>query len=149
MKRSEIEKFFSDDDDLMSGNTTLLAGDDSSGWSDDDAELEGQLSIDMYQTEDEVVIKAPVAGVNPDDLEISVTEDFVTIKGKRHEEHKSESDNYFIKECYWGSFSRSQSLPVSVIAEKAEASISKKGILTIRVPKAVKSKHKSLKIKVE
>jgi len=151
MKRSEIERFFSDDEDYASsGNTQLMAGDDTSSWlNDSESDGDGQLSIDMYQTDTDLVIKAPVAGVNPDDLEISVTDDFFTIKGKRHEEHKHESNDFFIKECYWGSFSRTQSLPVSVIAEKAEASISKKGILTVRVPKAVRSKSKSLKINVE
>uniref|UniRef100_A0A7C4R479 Hsp20/alpha crystallin family protein n=1 Tax=candidate division CPR3 bacterium TaxID=2268181 RepID=A0A7C4R479_UNCC3 len=140
--RSEIEKFFSDDDfGSFGSNTKLIANDEE--------ETEGQLSIDMYQTDDDVVVKAPVAGVDPGELEISVTEDMVHIKGHRKEEHKEETKDYFLSECYWGSFSRSQSLPVPVIAEKAEASINKKGVLTIKIPKANKSKSKILKIKSE
>jgi len=144
MLKSEIEKFFSDEDDLDSfgNNTQLIAN-------DEEEEAEGQLSIDMYQTDDDLVIKAPVAGVDPENLEISVTDDMLHIKGHRKEEHKQESKNYFLNECYWGSFSRSQSLPVPVVAEKAEASISKKGVLTIRVPKANQSKGKMLHIKSE
>lgn len=143
--RSEIEKFFSDDDDFFSSNTSLIA----SGDEDESEEFEGQLSIDMYQTSDEIVLKAPVAGVDPDDLDISVTEDMVTIRGKRHEEKEESKEGYLVRECYWGSFSRSQSLPVPVIADKADAHISKKGILTIRVPKAHKTKNKTLKVRSE
>ncbi|MDD5731420.1 MAG: Hsp20/alpha crystallin family protein [Patescibacteria group bacterium] len=147
MLKSEIEKFFSDEDDFLGGNNTeLVASDDNDLMSD---ELEGQLSIDMYQTDDDLIIKAPVAGVDPNDLEVSVTEDSFVIRGKRHDEHKQEKGNYFVHECYWGSFSRSESLPVPVVAEKAEASINKKGVLTIRVPKSSKGKSKTLKIKTE
>jgi HSP20 family protein len=145
MLKSEIEKFFSDDDDFGSfgRNTQLLANDEG------EEETEGQLSIDMYQTDDDIVVKAPVAGVDPEELEISVTEDMVHIKGHRKEEHREESKDFFLNECYWGSFSRSQSLPVPVIAEKADASINKKGVLTIRIPKANKTKSKILRIKSE
>ena len=148
MLKSEIEKFFSDDDDFGNigssrSNTRLIANDE------DDAESEGQLSIDMYQTDSELVIKAPVAGVDPSDLEVSVTEDMVHIRGHRKEEHREESKDFFLNECYWGSFSRSQSLTVAVLADKAEASINKKGVLTIRVPTASKAKGKVLRVKSE
>lgn len=148
MLKSEIEKFFSDEDDDFLGraNTQLVASDDNDLSND---EFEGQLSIDMYQTDDDLIIKAPVAGVDPDDLEVSVTEDSFSIRGKRHDEHKEKGNNYFVHECYWGSFSRKESLPVPVIAEKAEASLNKKGVLTVRVPKASKGKSKTLKIKSE
>ena len=148
MLKSEIERFFSDADDdfLSSNNTELVASDDNDLL---DEEFEGQLSIDMYQTDDDLIIKAPVAGVDPADLEVSVTEDSFSIKGRRHDEHRQEKGNYFVHECYWGSFSRKEPLPVNVIAEKAEASLNKKGILTIRVPKASKGKDKTLKIKSE
>jgi HSP20 family protein len=147
MLKSEIERFFSDDDDFLSGaNTELIASDDNDISGD---EFEGQLSIDMHQTDDYLIITAPVAGVDADDLEVSVTEDSFSIKGRRHDEHKKERGEFFVHECYWGSFSRKGSLPVSVVAEKAEASLNKKGVLTIRVPKASKGKSKTLKIKAE
>ena len=80
MSRSEIEKFFSDDDDYK--NTELLVGDDSLGIiNDNNDDGDGQLSIDMYQTEKDVVVKAPVAGVKEENLEVSVTEDSISIKG--------------------------------------------------------------------
>ena len=149
MSKSEIEKFFSDDDDFLGfgRNTHLVASDEDD--SNEVEEVEGQLSIDMYQTDSDIVVKAPVAGVNPDDLEINVTEDSISIRGKRHEEHEEKRDNYIVRECYWGSFARTQPLPVAVLADKADASINKKGVLTIRVPKAVKNKGKNIRVKSE
>ena len=147
MSRSEIEKFFSDDDDYK--NTELLVGDDSLGIiNDNNDDGDGQLSIDMYQTEKDVVVKAPVAGVKEENLEVSVTEDSISIKGHRKKEKEENHGNYHVHECYWGSFSRSQSLPVPVIAEKAEASL-KHGLLTITIPKAKTAKGKFLKIRTD
>ncbi len=108
-------------------------------------EYEGQLAIDAYQTEDEIVIKAPIAGVLADDLEVAVTDDMVTIKGERHDDDAQSRDNYFSQECYWGSFSRSYVFPVAVDADKAEASL-KNGLLTVRVPKLEKSRARSVKV---
>lgn len=111
-------------------------------------EYEGQLAIDAYQTADNVVIKAPIAGVSPDDLEISITDEVVGIKGERKDETVTSKDGYFCQECYWGSFSRSYILPVAVDANKAEATL-KNGILTIVIPKQEKTKTRVLKVKSE
>lgn len=111
-------------------------------------DYEGQLALDIYQTDDEVVIKAPIAGVRPEDLEISVTDDVVTIRGERREFSETQKENYLAQECYWGEFSRSYGLPVAVDSDKAEASL-KDGILTIKFPKQEKTKTKTLKIKTE
>lgn len=111
-------------------------------------EYEGQLAVDAYHNEDEVVIKAPIAGVRPEDLEISITDEVVNIKGERKEREEISKDNYFCQECYWGAFSRSYVLPVAVDSEQAQASL-KNGILTIRIPKMEKTKTRLLKIKTE
>lgn len=111
-------------------------------------EYEGQLAIDAFQDEDNVVIKAPIAGVSPDDLEISITDEVVTIKGERKDEVQTSKDGYFCQECYWGAFSRSYILPVAVDAAKADASL-KNGILTIAIPKQEKTKTRVLKVKSE
>lgn len=111
-------------------------------------EYEGQLAIDAYQTADDVVVKAPIAGVKPDDLEISITDEVVSIKGSRRDFTETEKDNYFCQECYWGSFSRSYVLPVAVDSEKAQAGL-KNGILTITIPKQEKTKTRLVKIKAE
>ncbi len=113
-----------------------------------DEDYEGQLAIDAYQTEDDIVIKAPIAGVQPDDLEVAVTDEMVTVKGERHDEQGTSRDNYFCQECYWGSFSRNYVLPVAVDADKAEASL-RHGVLTIRIPKLEKSRTRSIKVIAE
>lgn len=109
---------------------------------------EGQLLIDMYQTPDEIVLQSVVSGVRPDDLDVTITQDMVTIRGKREKSHQVTSDHYFYQELYWGSFSRSVLLPQEVDAEAAEATL-KNGLLVIRLPKLDKTKIQKLKIKQE
>jgi len=106
---------------------------------------EGQLALDAYQTEDDAIVKAPIAGVSPEDIEIAITDEVVTVKGSRRREETVNFENYFTQECYWGSFSRSYLLPVAVDSEKAKAVI-KNGILTITVPKREKTKTRIVKV---
>ncbi len=110
-----------------------------------DEESEGQLAIDMYQTPDEIIVKTMIAGVKPEDLDITITRDMVTVRGKREESKDYSSDDFFHKELYWGSFSRTVVLPQEVEVEEAEAT-NKNGLLTIRLPKL--DKHKQAKVKV-
>jgi HSP20 family protein len=112
------------------------------------SEYEGQLALDAYQTQDAVIIKAPVAGVRPENLEVSIVDDTVTIKGERKQEEEISQDNYFAQECYWGTFSRQIALPPGCDTKKAIASL-KHGVLTIKVPKEPKSKTRVLKISTE
>ncbi len=107
---------------------------------------EGQLTIDVYQTENDIVIKSTIAGVKPEDLDVSINNDMVTVKGERKNEEEVENGNYYYQECYWGSFSRSVLLPVDVIPEKADAAL-KNGILTIRLPKADTTKTKKIQVR--
>lgn len=107
---------------------------------------EGQLTIDVYQTENDIVIKSTIAGVKPEDLDVSINNDMVTVKGERKNEEIVENGNYYYQECYWGSFSRSVLLPVDVIPEKADASL-KNGILTIRLPKADTTRTKKIQVR--
>lgn len=111
-------------------------------------EYEGQLAIDAYQTNDTVIIKAPIAGVRPEDLEISITDEMVSVRGERRESTEIQKESYFCQECYWGSFSRSYLLPVAVDSEKADAQL-KNGILTIIIPKLEKTKTRILKVKAD
>lgn len=97
-------------------------------------EPEGQLVIDVYETGDEIVIQSAIAGIIPENLDICIEKDMVSIRGKREEATEKIGKNYLIEECYWGSFSREIILPTEVDASKAEASM-KNGILTIRAPK--------------
>ncbi len=109
-------------------------------------EEEGQLAIDMFQTPDEIVIRTMAAGVKPEDLDISITRDMVTIRGKRIESHESEVNDFFHKELYWGAFSRTIVLPAEVEIEEAEAS-EKHGLLTLVLPKIDKNRQSKLKVK--
>ena len=110
-------------------------------------EFEGQLAVDVYQTKDMIVVKAPIAGVKPEDIDGAISEDVVTIRGDRKDEFAVEKDNYYVQECFWGSFSRSVILPTSTVAEKADASL-KDGVLTIQIPKVVQEdKVKKIKVK--
>jgi HSP20 family protein len=112
----------------------------------EESDAEGELTVDVYQTADDIVIKTMVAGVRTEDLDINITRDMVTIKGKRVEEEESQNQDYFHRELYWGSFSRTIMLPEEIEVEDAEA-IEKHGLLTIRLPKIDKSKQSKLRVK--
>jgi len=108
---------------------------------------EGQLSIDVYETEKNIVIKSTIAGVKPDDLDISIDNDMLTIRGQRRDETEEEGRDYLYQECYWGSFSRSVILPVEVDPKKIDASL-ENGVLTIVLKKIKKTTGKvGIKIK--
>lgn len=110
------------------------------------SDYEGQLNIDMYQTKDNVIIKSTIAGVRPEDIDITVANDMLTVKGARKKEENVSEDDYFYQECYWGGFSRSVIVPVDIDSEHIEADL-KDGILTIIIPKAAKAKTKKVKVK--
>jgi len=109
------------------------------------SEYEGQLTIDMYQTKDNVVIKSTIAGVRPEDIDVTIANDMVTIRGERKRDFDASSEDYFYQECYWGSFSRSVVLPVDVDIEQVAADL-KDGILTVILPKAAKARAKKVKV---
>jgi HSP20 family protein len=111
-------------------------------------ESEGQLTVDVYQDGDDIVVQSAVAGVNPDELEINITNESVTIRGKREKTEKVEEKDYFYQECFWGKFSRSIILPQEVDPEKSTANL-KNGVLTIRMPKLDRKKAKKLKVKFD
>lgn len=106
---------------------------------------DGELPVDMYQTDDSIVIRALVAGVSPNELEISITRDMVTIRGVREEYQEAHDDGYFHRELFWGSFSRTLLLPEEVAIDEAEAQ-EKHGLLEIKLPKL--DKHRSTQLKV-
>jgi HSP20 family protein len=95
---------------------------------------EGQLSLDVFEKGNQVIIKSTIAGVKPENLEININNDLITIRGERKMEEKVEDKNWLYQECFWGKFSRSIVLPMEVDGEKAKVSL-KRGILTIVIPK--------------
>ncbi|MEK7500950.1 MAG: Hsp20/alpha crystallin family protein [Patescibacteria group bacterium] len=106
---------------------------------------EGQLTIDVYQTPDEMVIKSTIAGVRQEDLEITIAADMVTVQGVRKKDDSVSPEDYYYQELYWGPFSRSVILPHEVDTEGARAGL-KDGILTIRLPKFERGRTKKLRI---
>ena len=113
---------------------------------DHDEPQEGELPVDMYQTGDNIVIRALVAGVSPSDLDISITRDMVTIRGQREEIQEAVDDDYYHRELFWGSFSRTLLLPEEVIIDEADAK-EKHGLLEIVLPKVDKDRSTQLKVK--
>jgi HSP20 family molecular chaperone IbpA len=115
-------------------------------WADEESEKDAELTVDVYHTPEMIVVKSMIAGVRPEDLDVSITRDSVTIRGKREEERVSESDDYLLKELYWGSFSRTVSLPEEIDVDEAEA-IEKHGLLILKLPKLDKRRLSKLKVK--
>ena len=120
--------------------------DERSRWNKEiEEEADGELPIDMYQTGDAVVIRALVAGVNPNDLDITITRDMVTLKGRREEIQEAPDENYLHRELFWGSFSRTILLPEEVLIDEAEAR-ERNGLLELILPKVDKERTTKLKV---
>ncbi len=105
-------------------------------------------AVDMYQTDDEVIVKATLPGVSPKDINISVTGDVLTIRGEVKEEKEVKEANYHLRERRFGSFSRSLPLPTAVVADKAKAEF-ENGVLTLTLPKAEEVKPKTITVKAK
>jgi len=135
---------FGEDDDLAVDEQEYQ---EEESWEEPDAgpQQDGELPVDMYQTDEQIVIRALVAGVSPNDLEISITRDMVTIRGVREEYQEAHDDGYFHRELFWGSFSRTLLLPEEVAIDEAEAQ-EKHGMLEIKLPKL--DKHRTTQLKV-
>ena len=113
-----------------------------------DGEPEGQLTVDVYQTPNDIVVESAIAGVDPDDIDVNVTTDSISIRGSRKREKTVRDEDYLYQECYWGKFGRSIILPQEVDPEGAAVKF-KNGILTVTLPKANKKKTRKLKVRVD
>ncbi|MEK7173920.1 MAG: Hsp20/alpha crystallin family protein [Patescibacteria group bacterium] len=109
---------------------------------------EGQLTVDVFQTPTHIVVQAPMAGVKPDDIDVSVNRDMITIRGTREQKQETDTHNYYYREVFWGPFSRSVLLPEEVDSDRTEASF-KAGLLTIRLPKIDREENRSVKIEAK
>ena len=114
----------------------------------EESDFEGELAIDVYETENDFVLQSTIAGIKADDLNITIENDIVTVKGSREKQISEQTKKYYYQECYWGSFSRQVILPEEVDGSKAEASM-KDGVLTLRIPKIEKIKKRKISIKQE
>lgn len=114
-------------------------------WLEEDTSAPGQLAVDVYQTKEYIFVVAPVPGVSKADLDLSIVESTLTVRGSRKEGQEVRKSDYFVQECYWGEFSRSIILPVQVKEEEAEAEL-KDGMLTVKISKAEQDKVKKINI---
>ncbi|MDP3986486.1 MAG: Hsp20/alpha crystallin family protein [Candidatus Veblenbacteria bacterium] len=130
-----VTKLFTHEEVTVLPSAAKLSGESASWYT---GEYEGQLAVDVYQTQDELVVRSTIAGVKPEDLEITLNDDVITLRGKRYQETEAPKEDYFYQECYWGGFSRSIVLPMEVRANEARASL-KNGVLTVVLPKAHRS----------
>ncbi|MFZ3073842.1 MAG: Hsp20/alpha crystallin family protein [Minisyncoccales bacterium] len=142
-KAAETQNYSQNDPQKTMANKKITAADDGaeSQWLDN----EGRLAVNVYQTENDLVLQSAIAGIKVEDLDVLIEDDVITIKGNRANPLE-ETGDYFIEECYWGPFSRKIILPAEVDSSRADAAM-KDGILTIRIPKIQREKKKKLTIK--
>jgi len=112
---------------------------------DEEENVPGQLAVDVYETKEKLVVKARTAGVNKHDLDVSISDNTLTIRGTLSAGNEDDVENYFLQECYWGEFSRSIALPVPVKEEEIEA-VLKDGVLTISFGKVKQDTVKKIQI---
>lgn len=123
------------------GNAATAETDD---WDEDDS-VPGQLAVDVYETKERLVVKGRVAGVNKSDLDVSIADNTLSIRGTLSAGNEDDVENYFVQECYWGEFSRSIALPVPVKEDEIEA-VLKDGVLTISFTKVKQDSVKKIQI---
>lgn len=117
----------------------------SDDWDDEDAVPGGQLAVDVYETKEKLVVKARTAGVNKSELDVSISDNTLSIRGTLSAGNEEDVENYFVQECYWGEFSRSIALPVAVKEDEIEA-VLKDGVLTISFLKLKQDTVKKIQI---
>ena len=121
-----------------------VSGPAASDW-DDEEPVPGQLAVDVYETKDKLVVKARTAGVNKNDLDVSISDNTLSVRGTLSAGNEDDVENYFVQECYWGEFSRSIALPVPVKEEEIEAML-KDGVLTISFAKVKQDTVKKIEV---
>lgn len=133
-----------EDDDDTTVNRTIVSNDDD--WFEKEAEEIGELAIDVYEKPSEIVVQAMIAGVRPENINIDISRQSITIEGKRERMSETTGEDYHVKELYWGSFARTISLPAEVDPDGAEA-FEKHGLLTIKLPRIDKDRTQKVKIR--
>jgi HSP20 family protein len=134
--------FLNDEDDVqVPAQTTIV---EEEVWEEDDT-VPGQLAVDVYETEDRLIVKARTAGVNKQDLDVSISDGILTISGTLSSGDDTDATQWHIQECYWGEFSRTLALPVPVKEEEVEA-VLKDGVLTIGFTKVKTEQARKIQI---
>jgi HSP20 family protein len=142
----ELAAAFLNDDELSEQQATAApAANDNSSWEDPEDNFPGQLAVDVYETDEKLIVKARTAGVNKEDLDVSISDGILTISGTLSSGDDAGATNWHIQECYWGEFSRTLALPVAVKEDEVEA-VLKDGVLTISFSKIKQEQAKKITI---
>lgn len=148
LMEDELTAAFLGDEDLTptasDDNQSSAATAPTDEWDEEDA-VPGQLAVDVYETKEKLVVKARTAGVNKSELDVSIADNTLSIRGTLSAGNEEDVENYFVQECYWGEFSRSIALPVPVKEEEIEA-VLKDGVLTISFTKVKQDTVKKIQV---
>lgn len=149
LEEDELTAAFLGDDDTIqpvaAGNSVPAGANNEEEWNDEESVLPGQLAVDVYETKERLVVKARTAGVNKSELDVSIADNTLTIRGTLSAGNEEQVENYFVQECYWGEFSRSIALPVPVKEEDIEA-VLKDGVLTVSFTKLKQDTVKKIQV---
>jgi HSP20 family protein len=141
----ELAAAFLNDDELSTTDTPAVPAPADDTWDESEEEFPGQLAIDVYETDEKLVVKARTAGVNKEELDVSISDGILTISGTLSSGDETDATNWHIQECYWGEFSRTLALPVNVKEDEVEA-ILKDGVLTISFSKVKQEQAKKIQV---
>lgn len=148
-EEDELSAAFLGDEDtvgeaLVNNDQQPMANPADDQWDEDEA-VPGQLAVDVYETKESLVVKARTAGVNKSELDVSISDNQLTIRGTLSAGTEDDVENYFLQECYWGEFSRTIALPVPVKEDEIEA-VLKDGVLTISFGKVKQDTVKKIQV---
>lgn len=141
----ELAAAFLNDDDMSVTDDAPATPATEDTWDDSDEEFPGQLAIDVYETDDKLIVKARTAGVNKEDLDVSISDGILTVSGTLSSGDETDAMNWHIQECYWGEFNRTLALPVTVKEDEVEA-VLKDGVLTISFNKVKQEQAKKIQV---
>lgn len=143
----ELAAAFLNDEELSSAQEqpTQAQPQQEENWDESEEDFPGQLAVDVYETEERLVVKARTAGVNKEDLDVSISDSILTISGTLSSGDDAEATNWHIQECYWGEFSRTLALPVPIKEDEVKAEL-KDGVLTISFTKVKTEQAKKIQI---
>ncbi|MDN5275211.1 MAG: Small heat shock protein [Candidatus Saccharibacteria bacterium] len=143
----ELAAAFLNDDELtqQQATQTQAPAASDSAWEDNEDDFPGQLAVDVYETDERLIVKARTAGVNKEDLDVSISDGILTISGTLSSGDDTDATNWHIQECYWGEFSRTLALPVAVKEDEVEA-VLKDGVLAISFSKIKQEQAKKITI---
>ena len=133
------------DDGVIEEQQAAIVEDEAEDWDEDEAAVPGQLAVDVYESKEKLFVKARTAGVNKDDLDVSISDNSLTVRGTLSSGDEVDAENYHIQECYWGEFSRTITLPTPVKEDEVEA-VLKDGVLTISFTKIKQDTVKKIKV---